>query len=317
MGNEKFNNLAKKEIENVFKASCNVTPDDKYRNLVEYFEKKGIRINEVISGLNNNPEFSIDEFEGYILYSKKEDLIFQLKLRREAMLKKASEVRKSGKEALAKQIEEKQKELKRVSTELEKLKGIQPLRAYSQRKNGINPDFKLRKMYALQEEQKKYWDLNGDYIKSLIDEILIKCGDDNETLDKKIADMVESVYSKKIGETKMQSLLEEKCSGLLEYRKQKKKSRIQELERRKRKLQDEIKVLESENKDAEEDRIISSLKSDLEVIDGYLPEGLRGTPEEREEKQREMQSRNNNEEQDARKESEEMAASGPMWGIYI
>lgn len=115
----------------------------------------------------------------------------------------------------------------------------------------------------------------------------------------------------------MQSLLEEKCSGLLEYRKQKKKSRIQELERRKRKLQDEIKVIESENKDAEEDRIISSLKSDLEVIDGYLPEGLRGTPEEREEKQREMQSRNNNEEQDARKESEEMAASGPMWGIYI
>lgn len=58
-------------------------------------------------------------------------------------------------------------------------------------------DFKLRKMYALQEEQKKYWDLNGDYIKSLIDEILIKCGDDNETLDKKIADMVESVYTKK------------------------------------------------------------------------------------------------------------------------
>ena len=137
MENEEFNNLATEEIEIVFKASCNATPDDKYRNLVEYFEKKWIRINEVISGLNNNPEFSIDEFEEYILYSKKEDLIFQLKLRREAMLKKAkkvSEVRKSGKEALAKQIEEKQKELKRVSTELEKLKGIPQPRAYSQRK---------------------------------------------------------------------------------------------------------------------------------------------------------------------------------------
>lgn len=263
--------------------------------------------------------YSIDEFEGYILFSKKEDLIFQLKLRREAMLKKAkkfSEVRKSGKEAMAKQIEEKKKELKIVSSELEKLKGTPPPRAYSQRKYGINSDFKLRKMYAIQEEQKKYWDVNGDYIKSLIDEILIECDDDNETLDKKIVDMVESVYSKEIGETKMQSLLEENCLGLLEYRKQKNNSRIQELEGRKRKLQDEIKVLESENKDAEEDRIISSLKSDLEVIDEYLPEGLRGTPKEREEKQRKMQSRNNQGERDARKNREEMAASGPMWGIY-
>ena len=170
-------------------------------------------------------------------------------------------------------------------------------------------------MYAIQEEQKKNWDVNGDYIKSLIDEILIECGDDNETLDNKIAVMVESVYSKEIGETKMQNLLEEKCSGLLEYRKQKKNSKIQELEGRKRKLQVEIEILERENKDTEEDRIISSLKSDLEVIDGYLPDGLRGTPEERverEEKQRKMKSK----EQDARKESEEMAASGPMWGIY-
>ena len=113
----------------VFKTiSKNYNPD-RYGKIIEYLIENKIGLDEAIDTLRHDDFFTIEDFEESILDNSKPnnpDLLFQLKLRREKMLSKATESLQgieNRKRGIEEQIENKKGEIERKKGEIEKLKG--------------------------------------------------------------------------------------------------------------------------------------------------------------------------------------------------
>ena len=320
----------------VFKTSSEKYNPDKYGKIIEYLIENQIGLDEAIYTLKPDVLFSIDEFEESILENSKldnPDLLFQLKLRRENMLSKATEslqgIEKRKRE-IEEQIENKQEEIERKKEIIEKLKGTYrpTIKAISE------SDYKMQQKFRLQanspanfdkrlrdkQKRKEYLNKNRDFFDRLMNNIINIIRESKgsmEELNQLCLDFERS-YRGLIGEEGVGQLLEEKCHELVEYRKSLKEQIIKELENEIRQNKKEIEKLEKRKKKEEVSEIQDvaiKIKQDIDTIDSKLPEHLRGTKEERD--KREKEKKKKQEEQDAFESRRNMSRyDGPGWQGY-
>ena len=312
----------------VFKTiSKNYNPD-RYGKIIEYLIENKIGLDEAIDTLRNDDFFTIEDFEESILDNSKPnnpDLLFQLKLRREKMLSKATESLQgieNRKRGIEEQIENKKGEIERKKGEIEKLKGTDRPTIKAINKSDyklqlqINSPANFDKRLQKRQRQKEYLNNNRDFFDRLINNIIQESKGSMVDLDQLCLEL-EKAYGSYIGENGVRQLLEEKCHEIVEYRKNLKEQRIKELENEIRQIEKEIKGIEKRKKKEEEElndmqEIVTEIKQDIDIIDSKLPEHLRGTKEERD--KREKEKKKNQEEQEAYKSRREMSIyNGPGW----
>lgn len=314
----------------IFKTSCETKADDKYRRIIGYIVENKIGLDEAICTLKDDDSFSTDEFEDSIFkYSKPDnpDLLFQLKLRRENMLSKATEslqgIEKRKRE-IEEQIENKKGEIERKKREIEKLKGTDRPTIKAINKSDyklqllINSPANFDKRLQKIQRQKEYLNNNRDFFDKLINNIIQESKGSMVDLDQLCLEL-EKAYGSYIGENGVRQLLEEKCHELVEYRKRLKEEGIKELENDIRQIEKEIEELEEKKKKEEElndmQECVKKIKQDIDTIDSKLPKHLRGTKEERD--KREKEKKKKQEEQDAFESRRNMSRyDGPGWQGY-
>lgn len=305
----------------VFKTiSKNYNPD-RYGKIIEYLIENKIGLDEAIDTLRHDDFFTIEDFEESILDNSKPnnpDLLFQLKLRREKMLSKATESLQ-GIENRKRGIEE---QIENKKGEIEKLKGTDRPTIKAINKSDyklqlqINSPANFDKRLQKRQRQKEYLNNNRDFFDRLINNIIQESKGSMVDLDQLCLEL-EKAYGSYIGENGVRQLLEEKCHEIVEYRKNLKEQRIKELENEIRQIEKEIKGIEKRKKKEEEElndmqEIVTEIKQDIDIIDSKLPEHLRGTKEERD--KREKEKKKNQEEQEAYKSRREMSIyNGPGW----
>ena len=303
----------------VFKTiSKNYNPD-RYGKIIEYLIENKIGLDEAIDTLRHDDFFTIEDFEESILDNSKPnnpDLLFQLKLRREKMLSKATESLQ-GIENRKRGIEE---QIENKKGEIEKLKGTDRPTIKAINKSDyklqlqINSPANFDKRLQKRQRQKEYLNNNRDFFDRLINNIIQESKGSMVDLDQLCLEL-EKAYGSYIGEDGVGQLLEEKCHELVEYRKSLKEQSIKELENEIRQNKKEIEKLEKRKKKEEVSEIQDvaiKIKQDIDTIDSKLPEHLRGTKEERD--KREKEKKKNQEEQEAYKSRREMSIyNGPGW----
>ena len=296
----------------VFKTiSKNYNPD-RYGKIIEYLIENKIGLDEAIDTLRHDDFFTIEDFEESILDNSEPnnpDLLFQLKLRREKMLSKATEslqgIEKRKRE-IEEQIENKKGEIERKKGKIEKLKGTDRPTIKAINKSDyklqlqINSPANFDKRLQKRQRQKEYLNNNRDFFDKLINNIIQESKGSMVDLDQLCLEL-EKAYGSYIGENGVRQLLEEKCHELVEYRKRLKEEGIKELENDIRQIEKEIEELEEKKKKEEElndmQECVKKIKQDIDTIDSKLPKHLRGTKEKRD--KREKEKKKKQEEQDA------------------